>query len=96
MGIIPSQTEGNEPKDLDPYLEVLVEEIIFLCGSKFYDDYRRAPFHVKVKVMVYILDYQGLGKLSPLTVPGSYRGCAWCLLKGQYCKHLSKVVYPGN
>lgn len=96
VGIILSQTEGNEPKDLNPYLEVLVEEIICLCGSKFYDDYRRAPFHVKVEVMVYILDYQGLGKFFSLTVTGSYRGCAWCLLKGQYCKHLSKVVYPGN
>lgn len=51
---------------------------------------------MKVEVMVYILDYQGLGKFFSLTVTGSYRGCAWCLLKGQYCKHLSKVVYPGN
>ena len=42
--------------------------------------------------MVYVVDYQGLGKLFSLT--GSKRGCAWCLLKGQYCKHLNEVVYP--
>ena len=95
-GIIPSQTEGGEPKNLDPYLEVLVDEIIALSGCKLYDGYRNAPFTAKVEIMVYVLDYQGLGKVFSLTATGSKRGCEWCLLKGQYCKHLSKVVYPGN
>ena len=27
---------------------------------------------------------------------GSYRGCGWCMQKGQYCKQLYKVDYPGN
>ena len=96
VGIIPSQTEGGEPKDLDPYLEVLVDEILALCGCKLYDAYKNAPLTVKVKIMVYVVDYQGLGKLFSLTATGSKRGCAWCLFKGQYCKHLNKVVYPGN
>lgn len=96
VGIIPSQKEGSEPKDLDPYLEVLVDELISLCGCKIYDDYKKAPFNMKVEILIYVLDYQGLGKVFSLTGTGSYRGCAWCLLKGQYCKHLSKVVYPGN
>ena len=83
-------------KDLDPFLEVLVDEIIFLCGCKLYDSYRKAPFQAKVEIMIYILDYQGLGKVFCLTGTGSYRGCGWCMQKGQYCKHLCKVVYPGN
>ena len=29
IGIIPSQAQGKEPKHLDPFLEVLVDEIIF-------------------------------------------------------------------
>lgn len=89
VGIIASQTEGSEPKDLDPYLDVLVDEILALCGCKLYDACRNAPFTVKAKIMVYVVDYQGLGKLFLLTATGSKRGCAWCLLKGQYCKHLS-------
>lgn len=28
VGIIPSQEQGAEPKNLDPYLEVLIDEII--------------------------------------------------------------------
>ena len=95
-GIIPSQREGKEPKHTDPSLEVLVEEIIFLPGSTIYDAYRKAPFQAKVEIMIYILDYQGFGKVFCLTDTGSYRSCGWCMQKGVYCKHLHKVVYPGN
>jgi len=54
-----SKSEGGkkEPKHIDPYLEVLVEEIIFLSGSTIYDAYRKAPFQAKVEIMIYILDY---------------------------------------
>ena len=31
-----------------------------------------------------------------LTGTGSYRACALCMFQGQYCKHLSKMVYAGN
>lgn len=96
VGIISSQTRGKEPKHLDPFLEVLVDEILSLSSCKIYDAYRKATLHVKVNIMIYILDYQGLGKLFRLTGTGSYRGCGWCLQKGQYCKHLHKVVYPEN
>ena len=94
--IIPSQAQGKEPKHLDPYLEVLVDELLFLSSCKLFDSYHNAPFQAKVEIMIYILDYQGLGKVFCLSGTGSYRGCAWCMLKGVYCKHLSKVVYPGN
>ena len=95
-GIIPSQVKGKEPKHLDPYLEVLVDEIAFLSGSKIYDAYKEAPFHAKVEILIHILDFQGLGKVFSLTGTGSYRSCGWCMVRGIYCKHLCKVVYPGN
>lgn len=96
IGIIPSQKGGCETKNLDPYLEILIDEMINLTNCKLYDAYKKAPFNVKVCVMLYVVDYQGLGKVFSLTGTGSYRGCAWCLLKGIYCTHLNKVVYPGN
>ena len=96
VGIIPSQTQRKEPKHLDPFLEVLVDETLSLSSCKIYDAYRKAPFQVKVDIMIYILHYQGLGKLFCLTGTGSYRGCGWCLQKVQYCKHLHKVVSPEN
>ena len=82
--IIPSQVQGKEPKQLDPFLGVLLDEIFFLCSCKIYDAYREAPFEVTVDIMIYILDYQGLGKVFSMTGTGSYRSCPWCMHKGQY------------
>ena len=82
LGIIPSQAQGKEPKHLDPFLEVVVDEIPFLSNCKVYDAYRKAPFEVKVDIMIYVFDYQGLGKVFCLTGTGSYRGCGWCIQKG--------------
>lgn len=75
VGIIPSQKNEGEPKNLDAYLEVLVDELILFityeCDWKIYDDYQKASFHLKVKILVYILDYQNLGKLFSLTATQS-------------------------
>ena len=73
-----------------------LDEIFFFRSCKIYDAYREAPFQVKVDIMIYILDYQGLGKVFNMTGTGSYSSCAWCMHKGQYCKHLNKVAYSGN
>lgn len=96
VGIIPSQTKGKEPYNIDPFLEVLIDEVISLCSCKLYDAYKKAPFDLKVEVMIHVLDYQGIGKVFSLSATGSYRGCGWCMQKGQYCDHLHKIVYPGN
>jgi hypothetical protein len=38
VGIVPSQKGGCETKNLDPYLEILIDEIIALSNSKLYDE----------------------------------------------------------
>lgn len=48
VGIIPSQVQGKEPKDLDPFLEELVDKVLFLSSCQLYDTYRKAPFQAKV------------------------------------------------
>lgn len=96
VGIIPSQSKGKEPYHLDPFLEVLIDEIILLCSCQIYDAYQKALFNLKVELMLHVLDFQGMGKVFSLTGTGSYRACPWCMLKGQYCVHLRKVVYAGN
>ena len=50
VGIIPSQVQGKEPKDLDPFLEELVDKVIFLSSCQLYDIYRKAPFQAKVNL----------------------------------------------
>lgn len=60
-GIIPG-SGGHEPKAVDPYLEVVVDELLTLLGSQFYDAFRKAPFTSKVQVLNYALDYPGLNQ----------------------------------
>ena len=40
-GIIPGK---SEPQHLDPYIEILVDEILSLSGKKCYDAYRDEYF----------------------------------------------------
>ena len=50
VGII----QGNEAKEvkfLDPFIEVLVDELLGISGSTMYDAYSGAPFHVKISVL---------------------------------------------
>lgn len=62
VGIIPSNG-GHEPKAIDPYLELVVDKLLTLSGSHFYDAFRKAPFMFKVQILNYVLDYPGLNKV---------------------------------
>ncbi len=74
VGIIPGN--GNhEAKHVDPYLEVVVDELLSLSGSTFYDGYRRAPFEFKVQLLSYVLDYPGLNKVFLSTGANALQGC---------------------
>lgn len=70
-GIVPAQADGQEPKNVDPYLELVVVEILDLSGVTFFDAFREAPFTFKVDV----LDYLGLGKVFTSAGPNALQGC---------------------
>jgi len=81
LGIIP----GNgcqEPKNLNPYLEVFVDEMVQLSNKTLYDAYQHAPFQLKLELLLYVLDYPGLGKVLKMSGSGAYKGCMWCDIKG--------------
>ena len=59
-GIIPGK---SEPQSIDPYVEILVDEIIRLNGMKCYDAYKDEEFHLKVGILMHVLDYPGHNKL---------------------------------
>lgn len=60
MGIIPGRAE---PKNMDPYLDLFVDEIKALNGLSVYDSYRKERFNLKVDVMLHVLDYPGQNKV---------------------------------
>ena len=75
---------GHEPKAVDPYLEVVVDELLTLSGSKFYDAFRKAPFTFKVQVLNYVLDYPGLNKVFSAVGANALQGCMWCEMRGKF------------
>ena len=82
-GIVPAQTDGQEPKSLDPYLEMVVDEILELSGATFFDDFAKAPFTFKVALLNYVLDYPGLGKVFTTAGAAALQGCMWCEIRGK-------------
>ena len=86
-GIVPAQADGHEPKHIDPYLEVVVDEILDLSGATFFDAYKSASFTFKVALLSYVLDYPGLGKVFTAAGPNALQGCMWCEIRGRLLKN---------
>lgn len=82
LGIVPSNGP-KEPATLDPYLEVVVDEILSLSNKVIYDAYSKA-FKLKLHLMFYVLDYPGICKVYNTLGSGAYQGCNWCTLQGEY------------
>ena len=76
VGIIPAQWEAKEPFHLDPYMEVLVDELLCLTDARIYYAYKDEVLNAKVDILIHVLDYQGIGKVFHMTETGSYRGCS--------------------
>ena len=95
VGIIP----GNgrcEAKNIDPYVEVLVDELLYLSQSSITRDYQQAPVEIKLKLLLHVLDYPGMSKLFNQHGSGALSGCHWCMVHGEKCPHLDKVIYANN
>ena len=83
VGIIPANGK-KEAHTIHRYLEVLVDKMLSLSNAKIYDAYKQANFDLKIEVLIYILDYPGVGKLFNIHGAGSYKGCLWCDIKGNF------------
>ena len=95
IGIIPGNGK-SEAKTIDPYVDVLVDELLVLPKCQIYNSYKEAPVSVKIKLLLYVLDYPGMSKLFSQHGTGNLHGCHWCMLRGETCKELSKVIYQCN
>ena len=61
MGIFPGR---SEPCDTDPYINILVDEIIEINDNiSMYDAYREKFFKLKVAIVLHVVDYPGQNKL---------------------------------
>ena len=95
VGIVPGN-EGKEAKTLDPFLEVLVDELLEISSSTLYDAYLGAPFKAKASILLHVLDYPGISKVLGVVGSGGIQGCAFCSLEGERSEVLQKTVYLQN
>ncbi|CAG2238093.1 unnamed protein product [Mytilus edulis] len=75
-------TQKNQ-KHLDPYLELIVDELLTLSECKLFNTYKGAPCNVKVALL-------------HVSSQAALRGCPYCRETGEYCKNLHKVVHLSN
>ena len=60
VGIIPGK---SEPANSDPYLQVVVDELLQLFDFTLYDAYRNEHFRLKVDILLHVFDYPGQCKI---------------------------------
>ena len=72
----------KEPNNLDPYLSILVDEMLELTNKKIFDAYQQATFTLKIDILLYVLDYPGISKVFNTKGSNAYQGCTWCELEG--------------
>lgn len=95
VGIVPGNG-SQEAKSLNPYLDILVDEMLELSGSTLYDAYRDAPFECKTAILLHTLDYPGIGKVLSVVGSGGLQGCMFCDIQGTRNEELNKTVYLQN
>lgn len=95
VGIVPANGT-KEPMDLNPYLDIVVDELLEISNSTLYDAYKKAPFQCKAEVLLYVLDYPGISKVMSVVGSGGYQGCMFCNIQGERNSSLQKVVYLQN
>ena len=89
-GIIPGNGK-HEAKSIQPYLEVLVDELITLSNAALFDAYQQATFQLKVEILLHILYYPGIAKVFNVASTGAYKGCAWCDIRGVFYNNSLKM-----
>lgn len=90
--LFPKHCTGNrsrEPETLQPYLDLLVDELLQLSGKSVYNSYSKAPFLLKCE-MSYVLNYPGVGKVFHVFGSGAYKGCV------PGVKFKISIAYPVN
>jgi len=53
----------KEPQNMDPYLDILVDDILDLQNTLVFDAYQTEDFQLKGNIVLHILDYPGQNKV---------------------------------
>eukprot|EP00111_Clytia_hemisphaerica_P011821 TCONS_00034748-protein len=93
LGIVPGNG-SKEAFNLEPYLDVFVEELQELMHCTIY--LKKKNEEVKVRLCQYIFDTPAMAKVMHICGQGALRACMWCKNEGKRISDLNKVVYHGS
>ena len=95
VGIVPGHGR-KEPKSLDQYIQVLVDELLSNMECKIYDSYKQAPVDVKIALLQYLCDIPAFSKLLHCSGQAALRSCMFCKDIGVRSPDLNKVIHLSN
>ena len=75
VGIIPG---SKEPKNIDPYLELIIEEIASFSDHEIFDSYNNVQVKLQASIVLNILDYPGQNKVLKCT--GMLQSCLYIII----------------
>ena len=93
VGIVPGP---HKPKNMDTYLNPVINEILHLTNARLFDVVSNAHFRLRLKVCLSVLDYPGQNKVFKFSGANAYSGCGQCQLTGEWSAALRKVIYLGS
>jgi len=67
-----------------------------ICSTTLCNSYQRVPFKYKTAVLLYALDYPGIGKVMSVVGSSGFQGCTFCNIEGSRNKDLKKTIYVQN
>ena len=95
VGIIPGN--GNhEPVSLDPYIELVVDELLSITNAEVYNAYQQAPMRFKARILHHMCDFPAFCKVMHLAVQMSARRCIVCLDVAPFNTCLHKPIHVSN
>ena len=94
-GVVPGYGR-KEPKSLDPYVNVLVDELLENLECNLYNSYTDAPVTVKIALLQYLCDIPAFSKLLHCSSQAAIRACFFCKDVGVYNSSANKVLHISN
>ena len=92
VGIVPGNGR-KDSKNLTPYLDILVDELLVLSECHiFHPASMKAPVNIKVNLLQYVLDFLAIGKILQQPAAGAIKACPFCEIQGCYCFSLKKTL----
>ena len=99
LGIIWGKRSKKVKFDIQPYLDILVDELKYLneVGWSVLDIHTKSKFTCRVRVIQVLSDLRGLEKVFDVPATPGRHACLWCWVKGyKACTpgHQGKTIYP--